>query len=182
MNQKAASSVYILRLGHRPQRDKRITTHIMLAARALGASGVYYSGEKDTTVEKKLNDVTSRWGGSFRVEYVKNWRKFLLEWKRKDREVIHLTMYGIPIQDIISVIKSTDRDKLVVVGGPKVPKEIFEIADFNVAITSQPHSEVSALAIFLHEIFEGKELKRSFEGAKIRIIPQAKGKKVIAII
>ena len=39
--------VYVLRLGLRRERDKRITMHILLTARALSASGVIYSGERD---------------------------------------------------------------------------------------------------------------------------------------
>jgi len=170
--------VYVFRLGHRPERDKRLTTHVMLAARALGVRGVYYSGERDVNVERKINDVTTRWGGPFFVEYVNDWKGFMKKWRRIG-EIIHLTMYGLPIQDVISKIKSSEKKKLVVVGGPKVPREVFEVSSYNVAVTSQPHSEVSALAIFLHELFEGKELTKSFSEAKIIVIPQAKGKKVI---
>ncbi|MEM2376537.1 MAG: tRNA (cytidine(56)-2'-O)-methyltransferase, partial [Sulfolobales archaeon] len=31
--------VFVLRLGHRPLRDKRVTTHVALTARAFGANG-----------------------------------------------------------------------------------------------------------------------------------------------
>ncbi|MCC6052717.1 MAG: tRNA (cytidine(56)-2'-O)-methyltransferase, partial [Desulfurococcaceae archaeon] len=31
--------IYVLRYGHRPERDKRVTTHVALVARAFGASG-----------------------------------------------------------------------------------------------------------------------------------------------
>jgi len=34
------------------------------------------------------------------------------------------------------------------------------------------------LAVFLDRLFEGQELSKEFEGAKIRIIPQTRGKKV----
>jgi len=171
--------VSVLRLGHRPQRDKRVTTHVMLAARALGASSVYYSGERDLKIEEKVREVTEAWGGPFEIEYVESWKRTLAEWKEKGGEVIHLTMYGLPIQEVIDAIKRSPRSKLVVVGGAKVPREVFTAADWNVAVTSQPHSEVSALAIFLHELFEGRELEKAFEGAKVRVVPQAKGKRVI---
>jgi tRNA (cytidine56-2'-O)-methyltransferase len=67
----------------------------------------------------------------------------------------------------------------VVVGSQKVPKEFFSnnVSDFNVSIGNQPHSECAALAIFLDRFFEGKELAKSFKNAKIRIIPQKRGKK-----
>jgi len=63
----------------------------------------------------------------------------------------------------------------------KVPTEVYQLADYNIGVTSQPHSEVAALAIFLHEYAEGKELEKEFGDAKIRIIPQAKTKKVVHV-
>jgi len=171
--------IFVLRLGHRPKRDKRVTTHVMLAARALGAVKVFYTGERDLKVEEKICEVTERWGGSFEVEYVNSWRSLIREWKDMGGEVIHLTMYGLPIQSVIDDIRNSPRDKLIVVGGAKVPSEVFKLADWNVSITQQPHSEVSALAIFLHELFMGKELERRFEGAKLKIIPQSRGKLVV---
>ena len=37
----AGNEVFILRVGHRPERDQRVTTHVGLTARALGAKGMY---------------------------------------------------------------------------------------------------------------------------------------------
>jgi len=34
---------------------------------------------------------------------------------------------------------------VIIVGAEKVPREIFEFADYNVGIGCQPHSEISAL-------------------------------------
>jgi len=171
--------IYILRLDHRPKRDKRVTTHLFLAARALGATGGFYSGERDEKIERSVEKVSKSWGGAFRVSYVTDWKETMREWKEKGGEIIHLTMYGLPIQKIIDQIRSLSDPLLVVVGGPKVPKSVYELADWNVSVTSQPHSEISALAIFLHELFEGRELSISFKDAKIIIVPQAKGKKVL---
>jgi len=74
---------------------------------------------------------------------------------------------------------SSAKNLLIVVGGAKVPRKVYELADWNIAVTSQPHSEISALALFLHELFEGKELSIKFEDAKIMIVPQKRGKKVL---
>jgi len=123
--EEGSIEVSVLRLGHRPQRDKRVTTHVMLAARALGASSVYYTGERDVNLEEKVRDVTERWGGPFEVQYVESWKRAVEEWKEKGGEVIHLTMYGLPIQDVIEEIRRSPKSKLVVVGGAKVPKEVF---------------------------------------------------------
>jgi len=167
--------VHVLRLGHRPSRDKRLTTHLILAARAFGASGATYTGRRDPTLEETISDVVSDWGGSFSLGYSEGWRRLISGWEGK---VVHLTMYGQPVGEAISSIRDDPSDKLVVVGGAKVPGEVYGLADWNVSVTSQPHSEVSALAVFLHELFEGRELDRVFEGARMRIAPQERGKRV----
>jgi len=57
-----------------------------------------------------------------------------------------------------------------------VPGEIYGLADYNVAVTGQPHSEISSLALFLDHLFAGTELRKEFPGAQIRIIPSKAGK------
>lgn len=173
--------VYVLRLNHRPSRDKRVTTHLFLTARAFGADGAFYSGQKDERIERSMEKVNESWGGNFEVKYVQNWRKVTKEWKKHGGEVIHLTMYGLPAQKTIEQISESPKDKLLVVGGAKVPGEIYELADWNVSITSQPHSEISALSVFLHMLFGGEEFSVAFKGAKMKIVPQSKGKKVVRI-
>lgn len=172
--------IIVLRYGHRKNRDKRITTHVGLVARAFGADGIIISGEKDEKVIESIKDVVARWGGKFSIKYERNWRKVVREWKERGL-VVHLTMYGININDVIEEIKekAKGKDVLIFVGAEKVPSEVYDLADFNVAIGNQPHSEVSALAVFLDRFFCGKELEREFRDAKIRVVPQAKGKKVV---
>ncbi len=169
--------IFVLRLGHRKDRDKRITTHVGLVARAFGADGIFISGEYDENVIKSLEDVVERWGGPFIVKYEKDWRKLLKEWKGI---IVHLTMYGLPIDQVIDKIRKIGetKDILVVVGAEKVPRDVYELANYNVAIGNQPHSEVAALAIFLDRYFQGMELYKEFDG-RLKIIPQARGKKVI---
>jgi tRNA (cytidine56-2'-O)-methyltransferase len=62
-----------------------------------------------------------------------------------------------------------------------VPSEFFSetVSDLNVAIGNQPHSECASLAVFLDRLFEGKELTRRFENARFKILPQARGKKIV---
>ncbi|KON31588.1 tRNA (cytidine(56)-2'-O)-methyltransferase [miscellaneous Crenarchaeota group-15 archaeon DG-45] len=170
-------SIYVLRLGHRPARDKRITSHLMLTARAFGASGVIYTGIRDPKVEETVRRACADWGGPFSVEYADDWRGAIKQWKRRGK-VIHLTMYGLPIQEAIAAIRDDPSDKLLAVGGAKVPGGVYSLADWNVAVTSQPHSEVSALAVFLHELLEGAELDKVFEGARLWVVPQERGKRV----
>lgn len=166
-------SVTVLRLGHRPQRDKRLTTHLILAARAFGAKKVVYSGVRDARMEEGVRSVVKEWGGNFTVKYDENWRKVI---EGFEGEVIHLTMYGLPVQDKVNDIREALGEKLVVVGGPKVPRDLYDKADWNIAITSQPHSEVSALAVFLHLFFCGSELNKKFENPHLSIKPCERGK------
>ncbi len=166
--------IIILRLGHRFIRDKRISTHIALVARAFGADELVID-VLDKNIVKSISRVCDEWGGDLEINFVRDWKRFVEEF-HGDR--IHLTMYGVNINDCMDKIKSSDRDKLVIIGGKKVPSEIYSLVDYNVAVGNQPHSEVAALAVFLDRLFEGKELKREFDGKK-RIIPQERGKKVV---
>jgi tRNA (cytidine56-2'-O)-methyltransferase len=70
---------------------------------------------------------------------------------------------------------------MLIVGSQKVPREFYteQVSDYNVAIGNQPHSECASLAVFLDRYFQGKELARDFEGAKVKIVPQRRGKKLV---
>ena len=60
--------VYVLRLGHRPKRDKRVTTHVALVARAFNANGFVLEGD-DSHVLAAVRGVLERWGGmGFAIE------------------------------------------------------------------------------------------------------------------
>ena len=167
--------VWILRLGHRISRDKRISTHCCLVARALGAGGMFYSGQKDPGLEDSVSKVVKNWGGNFRVKYQKSWKKVLAGWKGKSA---HLTVYGTPLEKAVKKIRPTRGKLLVVIGGEKVPGEVYQMSDWNVSVTGQPHSEVASLALFLDRLFQGKELSLTFKG-KLRVVPQERGKKII---
>ena len=175
---KRYGKVYVLRIGHRLERDKRITTHVGLVARAFGANGFILGDICDQHVIDSLKGVLDRWGGKLELVCGVDSRKYCKEWKKGGGEIIHLTMYGIHIDDIIDKIRKSPKPKLIVVGAEKVPPFFYEIADYNVAIGNQPHSEVAALAIFLDRLYEGKELHVYFEDAKLRIIPSRKGKRI----
>lgn len=166
-----------MRLGHRPQRDKRLTTHVALAARALGANGMLLVS-KDTKIIQSIEKVTKRWGGDFWIKSELDWKHAIKEWKRNGGEVIHLTMYGINLPQVIKKLKVKEKI-MVIVGGEKVPAEVFDFADYNIAIGNQPHSEVAALAIFLDRIQKGRELLKKFKGGELEIVPQKRGKKVL---
>jgi tRNA (cytidine56-2'-O)-methyltransferase len=175
--------IVALRWGHRPQRDARLTTHVALTARALGASGFLLSDTVDEKIKESIEKVTRNWGGKFFFEMGTAWKSTVRDWKAKGGIVVHLTAYGENIQtsDVVDRIKNFRKDVLVIVGSQKVPKEFFsnDVSDFNVSVGNQPHSECAALAVFLDRFFEGKELVKGFKKAKIRIIPQERGKKTV---
>ncbi|HEC88595.1 MAG TPA: tRNA (cytidine(56)-2'-O)-methyltransferase [Thermoplasmata archaeon] len=165
--------VIVYRYGHRIERDKRITTHVALSARAFGADGIIID-RKDKKIEENIRRVVDRFGGNFFIESGVEWKKYFKEWEGK---IIHLTMYGERIEDVIDEIRKNE-DILIVVGAEKVPPEFYEIADYNVAVGNQPHSEVAALAIFLHFLNEGEWMKKDFNGV-LKIVPAKKEKNVV---
>ena len=166
----------ILRLGHRVQRDQRITTHVGLTARALGAEGMLLDSE-DSGIEKSIFEVTQRWGGSFYVKRITNWKNEIRKWKESGGKVLHLSMYGVNLPDVINDIIT--EDLLVVVGAEKVPPELYDLADWNVGVGNQPHSEVAALAIVLDRLAASsciEPLRTQFSGGEVEIVPKSRGK------
>jgi tRNA (cytidine56-2'-O)-methyltransferase len=171
------AEIWILRLGHRPERDKRITTHVALTARTFGAKGIIVS-TKDEVLEDSIMDVVHRFGGDFTIRTGVSWHSYLKEFKAKGGRIAHLTMYGMPVDDVAKNV-SLDKDLLIVVGAEKVPAELYQIADFNISVGNQPHSEVAALAILLDRLSQGSWVEKEFEGGTIKVLPCVRGKNVI---
>jgi tRNA (cytidine56-2'-O)-methyltransferase len=168
---------YILRIGHRPERDQRVTTHVGLSSRALGASGMDLAAD-DQKVADSITNVAHRFGGTYFCENNVKWKSCINNFKQNGGKVIHLTMYGLRLQDVISEIR-TEKKILVVVGAEKVPGNMYELANYNVAVANQPHSEISALALFLDHLYDGAELELVFPDAELGVLPTAIGKTVI---
>ncbi len=171
-------SITVLRIGHRPERDHRITTHVALVSRTFGADSISI-WEKDEKIKRSLDSVSKRWGGDFSV-YFETYKQ---AFKKFGGISVHLTMYGTPFEDKIDEIRDfvfkENRNLMIVVGAEKVPKEIYELSSYNLSVTNQPHSEISALALFLDRLYEGKEIKKEFKNAKLKIVPSEKGKNII---
>ena len=175
--------IVILRWGHR-HRDQRLTSHVALTARALGASGFVMTDITDPKVKETIEKVMEAWGGDFYFEMGQPWKSVVKKWKAKNGVTVHLTAYGENIQtsDVMKRIRITEKDVLVIVGSQKVPAGFFseKVSDFNVAVGNQPHSECSSLAVFLDRFFYGQELSETaIHNAKKKIVPQARGKQVI---
>jgi tRNA (cytidine56-2'-O)-methyltransferase len=128
-------------------------------------------------VEESLADVAERWGGGFRLRPDVSWKGETVRWKEAGGKVVHLTMYGSNLPDVIDEIRECE-NILVVVGAEKVPADMYDLADWNVAVGNQPHSEVAALAVFLDRLFMGRELHGEFEGG-LKIVPSTRGKQVL---
>jgi tRNA (cytidine56-2'-O)-methyltransferase len=181
--EKSAQEIVVLRWGHRPQRDVRLTTHVALTARALGASGFLLSDTVDKRIKETVEKVTGNWGGAFSFEMGTAWKSSVKSWKSKGGVVVHLTVYGenIETSDVLDRIRGSGKKVLLLVGSQKVPGDFFsdDVSDFNVSIGNQPHSECAALAVFLDRFFGGKELAQGFKKAKIKVVPQERGKKTV---
>ena len=172
----ASNEITVLRLGHRMDRDKRITSHLGLTARAFGASSIVLAGDNDASAFETWESVTTRFGGNFSWRHEKNPIRWLRNISDNNEAIIvHLTMYGENWRDSN---KELDNSKplVVVVGGTKVPAEVFDISDYNISVGNQPHSEVAALAVFLENRIGIIDEINHFQGAELKIIPSSNQK------
>jgi tRNA (cytidine56-2'-O)-methyltransferase len=167
----------VLRLGHRIERDKRITSHLGLTARAFGADEIILSGEEDDTPLETWKEVSERFGGTLECRYEPKPMRWLRNFSKEGGRIVHLTMYGKSWREISETIPF-DSPVVVVVGGTKVPGELFGIADYNVAVGNQPHSEVAALAVFL-DTWRGELGSERFSDGKVEVVPSDSGKKIV---
>ncbi len=133
-----------------------------------------YLEPADPGLAERIERVASAWGGSFRVEGVTDWRRVVREFPGR---VVHLTMYGEPLERVMPRLRASAR-LLIVVGGAKVPPELYRISDVNVAVGPQPHSEVAAVAVVLDRLL-GLPKSGAFAGARQRIVPRSRGKTVV---
>ena len=175
------SDVEVLRLGHRVGRDPRITTHLALVSRAMGASKFTLAGDEDEKLFENIASVNDRFGHGITCRYEKSPMKLLKGISDSDGVdkpiIIHLTMYGEPFKETIAHIPK-NQSVIVVVGGAKVPPELFSLSDYNIAVGNQPHSEVAALALFLDCWTGGEGYHREFQDPHLVITPSKSGKDV----
>ncbi|HMK32468.1 MAG TPA: tRNA (cytidine(56)-2'-O)-methyltransferase [Nitrosopumilaceae archaeon] len=169
--------IEVLRIGTRLVRDDRVTTHVTLVSRAFGASTIYMY-DANPEIKETISKVNKMWGGDFKVEIIENWKEVIKLKKKESFKIVHLTMYGENINTIQEEIRREEKI-LIIVGAEKVPREVYDISDYNIAIGNQPHSEISALAILLDRIFQGQHLQKKYLGGEREIIPTKKGKNVV---
>ena len=135
-------------------------------ARAFGASEIAFTGAEDRHIKYIMASLNSKWGGRFAVTFVGNYMHYINS--KTPYKKVYLTRYGTPVAKSIYTLK-TYKNLLVIITMKEAHKQVSKIADFGVSITTQPHSGASALAIFLHMFYEGRELALHFENAKYKI-------------
>ncbi|MEC7351243.1 MAG: hypothetical protein VYA29_05245, partial [Candidatus Thermoplasmatota archaeon] len=92
----------VLRLGYRKGRDPRITTHLALVSRALGATNFILAGDEDADLFENVASVNERFGGGMTCEHVTGAMGWLKRFTQHDAGdgapgvAVHLTMYGEP--------------------------------------------------------------------------------------
>ena len=160
--------IEILRLNHRILRDKRVSSHVALTSRAFGASKIWYSGQHDSNLEESIHKIVSKFGGPFDIEYLKDPIKLIKDKKKECYLIVHLTVYGKDFK----TFKVKNENVLIIVGGEKVEPEFYELASYNLSVSNQPISEISALGILVYEFFGYKD----FKDAKVKVIGQERGK------
>ncbi len=170
--------IQVVRIGQRLVRDDRVTTHVALVSRSFGAEKIYMT-EVNPEIKDTLYKINKTWGGNFEVEFIEKWKSIVKKKKEENFKIVHLTMYGEKINDAQKELQSKDK-LLIVVGAKKVPREVYELADYNIGVGSQPHSEISALAVLLDRIQNGSQFDRTFPNAERKIVPAKNGKIVKA--
>jgi len=169
--------IEVLRIGQRLVRDDRVTTHVALVSRAFGASKILMC-DANPDIKGTISKVNRMWGSDFEVEIIENWKEVIRLKKKDSFKIVHLTMYGESINTAQPDLRKEDKI-LIVVGAEKVPREVYDVADYNVAVGNQPHSEISALAILLDRLLRGQQLQKQYFNAEREIIPTKKGKRVM---
>jgi tRNA (cytidine56-2'-O)-methyltransferase len=119
--------------------------------------------------------VTKRFGGPFDIASGVPYRPVLKDFQGTK---VHLTMYGLPMPEVVPRVDVT-KDVLIVVGAEKVPRDVYDLVDFNVAVGNQPHSEVAALALFMYALQGDAAFGKRFHG-EIEVEPSERGKVVRA--
>ncbi len=132
-----------------------------------------YLHPPDPDLAVRVREVVEDWGGSFEVVGVPDWKSVV---RAAPGPVVHLTMYGLPLDRALPRIDGAS-DLLVVVGGAKVPPDLYRLSDVNVAVGHQPHSEVAALAVLLDRVL-GVPGPGRLPGGRLAVVPRARGKKV----
>ncbi len=82
----------------------------------------------DKSIIHTVEKVANHWGRSeFLIEIYDNWKEVIKTWKKDGGKVIHLTMYGINVDDMIEAIR-VEAKLLVVIGAKRY--QMFEYGGY----------------------------------------------------
>jgi tRNA (cytidine56-2'-O)-methyltransferase len=146
--------------------DYPTSSKLCLTARAFGASEITFIGRRDQRLERYINSVNRKWGGKFKLSFAKSYKDVMDQSQKSIK--IYLTRYGKPLQDHSSTLRTYKSIVLIITPKEKT-ENVFRDADFNISVSIQPHTGTSAMAIFLHEYYKGRELAMHFENAQYKI-------------
>jgi len=152
-------------IGGRPHHEN---LDLCLTARAFGAAEITFVGKSDSTLLKYMANLNKKWGGSFRVKFAKNYNDVLKSASKYTK--VYLTRFGMPLQSKSYILK-TYKNMVLIVSTTEINKKLHQVADYNISISTQPHCGAAAIAIFLHEFYNGRELAMHFENAKLKLLP-----------
>ncbi len=153
--------------------DAKNMENLVLTSRAFGASAITFMAADAKLKSRTTNycsKVNERWGGGFTVGFCSNWRRFIAQ--KKNYKTVYLTMFGVNLRKLDQTIR-TYKNLIIIVSLHEYAKEIYKAADFNISISSQPHTMLSAIAVFLNSYYRGRELALHFENAAYKIIPNS---------
>jgi len=147
---------------------------LCLTARALGAAEITIVGKAQPRLARHIGNLNKKWGGRFKVKFAKNYKQALKDSSKYVK--IYLTKYGIPLQEKRYQLK-TYKNILLIITSDEYAKTdpIHNLAHFNISVSSQPHCSSAAVAIFLHEFYNGRELAMHFENAQYKVMPEERG-------
>ncbi len=148
---------------------------LFMVARAFGAGSITFYPEDRRIMRKlsrKCKALNRDWGGSFSYSFTDNWKRFIDE--KKNYLKVYLTRYGLPMKNIGYQVR-TYKNLLIIVSEKEDIKPLYKVADFNLSITAQPHSCASAIGVFLHDFYQGRELAMHFENARYKVNPEQHG-------
>jgi tRNA (cytidine56-2'-O)-methyltransferase len=159
--------ISVLAIGRSPY---EVNLDLCLTARALGASEITFISKKDARLLRHMGTLNKKWGGKFRVQFAKSYQEALKSATKYKK--VYLTRYGVPLQTKSYTLKTYKNLVLIVTLKDEVDA-IHKIADFNISVSSQPHCSAAAIAIFLHDFYNGRELAMHFENAEYKLVPKS---------
>ncbi|MEM0149659.1 MAG: hypothetical protein QXW10_02065 [Candidatus Micrarchaeaceae archaeon] len=150
-------------------------TDLCLIARAFGASEIVFTASDSKLKSKSqrfCKDICRKWGGNFSVGFTDNWKAYIKG--KRNYKTVYLTRYGMPMRQAEYVLR-TYKNLLIIASFSEKINELYTIADFNISITSQPHTTASSITAMLRTYYRDRELSMHFENAKYKIIPEPHG-------